>query len=51
MIDGIRESRRKFNELIRIYEARIGKLEEKVRRVMESKNGGTVQNSAKSNRK
>ena len=33
MIDTIRASRKKFNELIAIYEARIGKLEEKIGRV------------------
>ena len=35
MIDGIRQSRRKFNELIGIYEGRIQRLEEKIGRVVQ----------------
>ena len=31
-VEGIREGRKKFNELILIYESRIAKLEEKIRR-------------------
>lgn len=46
MIDNIRESRRKFNELIQIYEGRIAKLEEKISRVRQQQGG----QSAKSNK-
>lgn len=47
MIDNIRENRRKFSELIHIYEGRITKLEEKISRVKQQ----GVSMSAKSNRK
>jgi len=33
IIDGIRQNRKKFNELIQIYEGRIKKLEDKIGRV------------------
>ena len=47
MIDGIRQSRKKFNELIHIYEGRIKKLEEKICRARQQQQS----QSAKSSRK
>ena len=47
MIDTIRQSRKKFNELIGIYEGRISKLEDKLTRVRQQQQS----QSAKSSRK
>ena len=47
MIDNIRQNRKKFNELINIYETRIKKLEEKIGRVKQQQQS----HSAKSSRK
>ena len=47
MIDSIRLSRKKFNELISIYEGRISKLEDKIARVHQQQQS----QSAKSSRK
>lgn len=47
MIDNIRQSRKKFNELIGIYEGRIKKLEDKISRIRQQQQS----HSAKSSRK
>jgi hypothetical protein len=47
MIDNIRQSRKKFNELIQIYETRIKKLEDKIGRVCQKQQS----HSAKSKHK
>lgn len=54
IIDGIRQNRKKFSELIQIYEGRIKKLEDKIGRVRQQQHSHSAKqqsHSAKSTRK